>query len=151
MKHAVYSFLYHNPKVMIRNYSLCWYQQCFPYNLSVTTYKQSSEYFHVFTLNFASLFRLEKYTNNRKFWLIIRTSRMLIKQKIIKYLLQYYNKLIVARNINSASVELFIFKLSPTLHSQQTVFTKVNTRVYAQLPTLLRTLLTSVSLCCIYS
>jgi len=76
---------------------------------------------------------------------------MLIKQKIIKYLLQYYNKLIVARNINSASVELFIFKLSPTLHSQQTVFTKVNTRVYAQLPTLLRTLLTSVSLCCIYS
>jgi len=35
---------------------------------------------------------------------------MLRNQKIIKYLLQYYTKHIVATNINSASVELFVFK-----------------------------------------
>jgi len=48
-------------------------------------------------------------------------------------------------------MELFVFKIIPSSYFQQTVFTKAYTRVYAQLPTWLRTLHTSVSPCCIYS
>ena len=111
-------FFYHILKVTVLNHLLHWYQQYFSYDWSLTTYKSSSKYLRVFTLNSVSLFRLIC-TNKRKFWLIIRayfcyTSGMLRKQKIIKYLLQYYNKLI-ATNINRASDGLFVFKLSPPL------------------------------------
>jgi hypothetical protein len=107
---------------MRHNYLLCWYQQYFPYDLSVTTSKPSSKYLRVFTLNPASLFRL-KCTNKGK--ILVDNSPLLrshIKEcleirKLFNIFCSINNRL--ATNINSASVELFVslfvFKKSPLI------------------------------------